>query len=82
MSMVLNWMLTYGEIIVTHSWITSKTIQTFSAHRRYVSTYYDVSKFIINNDIDEIKDEFVLNHELKTISDIFKPIEANKILQK
>ncbi|CAH1453010.1 unnamed protein product [Lactuca virosa] len=72
--------------------------------RRYVNTYYDVSKFIINTDIDEIKvfkksphenssstfsymksnlssekDDFVLNHELKTIAGIFEPIEGNKI---
>ncbi|CAH1436724.1 unnamed protein product [Lactuca virosa] len=73
--------------------------------RRYVNTYYDISKFIINSDIDEIKvfkkslnqdgphenssntfsymksnrssekDDFVLNHDLKTIADIFEPIE-------
>nr|KAJ0196555.1 hypothetical protein LSAT_V11C700376350 [Lactuca sativa] len=79
--------------------------------RRYVNTYYDVSKFIINSDIDEIKvfkkslnedgphenspctfsymksnrisekDGFLLNHEPKTISDIFEPIEVKKILQ-
>ncbi|KAL7617923.1 hypothetical protein Lser_V15G04498 [Lactuca serriola] len=76
--------------------------------RRYVNTYYDVTKFIINNEIDEIKvfkkslnqdgphenssstfsymksnrssdkDDFVLNHELKTIADIFEPIEIKK----
>nr|KAJ0199253.1 hypothetical protein LSAT_V11C600307370 [Lactuca sativa] len=74
----------------------------------YVNTYYDVSKFIIITDIDEIKvfkknlnqdgphenssstfsymksnrssdkDDFVLNHELKTIADIFEPIEIKK----
>ncbi|CAH1451065.1 unnamed protein product [Lactuca virosa] len=64
--------------------------------RRYVNTYYDVSKFIINSDIDEIKvfkkstfsymksnqsskkDDFVFNHELKTIADIFEPTEIKK----
>ncbi|XP_023747545.1 uncharacterized protein LOC111895703 [Lactuca sativa] len=78
--------------------------------RRYVNTYYDVSKFIINSDIDEIKvfkkslnedgphenspctfsymksnrisekDGFLLNHEPKTISDIFEPIEIKKFM--
>ncbi|CAI9279146.1 unnamed protein product [Lactuca saligna] len=77
--------------------------------RRSVNTYYDVSKFIINSDIDDINvfkkrnktldqdgphenskstftymksnrssenDDFLLNNDLKTIADIFEPVEG------
>ncbi|CAI9274384.1 unnamed protein product [Lactuca saligna] len=95
-------------LIDYHPNIFDNVSENISLDRRYVNTYYDVSKFIINSDIDKIKvfkkslneddphenssssfsymksnriskkDEFLLNHELKTISDIFLPIEIKK----
>ncbi|KAL7606237.1 hypothetical protein Lser_V15G18303 [Lactuca serriola] len=79
--------------------------------RRSVNMYYDVSKFIINSDIDDINvfkksldqdgphenskstftymksnrssenDDFLLNNDLKTIADIFEPLEVTQNLK-